>query len=86
MTRLPLEQLLLADPDLVVEGDSQYAAPSLAKENFVHPAFEALSRRTVAIPDKYSICGGPFTLEAARILQQAARGQGTVSRQDGHAR
>jgi iron complex transport system substrate-binding protein len=85
MARLPLELLLLADPDLVIEGDSQYGAPALAKENFVHPAFAALSKRTVAIPDKYTICGGPFTLEASRILQQAAREQGPVSRQDGRA-
>jgi iron complex transport system substrate-binding protein len=75
MVRLPLELLVSADPDLIIEGDSQYSAPALAKENFVHPAFKALSSRVVAIADKYTICGAPFTLEASRILQRAALGQ-----------
>jgi iron complex transport system substrate-binding protein len=72
MARLPLELLIFADPDLIIEGDSQYGAPALAKENFSHPAFRALADRVVPVPDKYTICGGPFTLEASRILQRAA--------------
>jgi iron complex transport system substrate-binding protein len=72
MARLPLELLISADPDIIVEGDSQYSAPALAKENFTHPAFKALSDRVVAISDKYTICGAPFTLEASRFLQDTA--------------
>jgi iron complex transport system substrate-binding protein len=75
LTRMPLELLVLADPDLIIEGDSQYSAPVLARENFRHPAFEGLSGRLVPIFDKYTICGAPFTLEAARILQRAAGGE-----------
>ncbi|PRD42322.1 ABC transporter substrate-binding protein [Phyllobacterium phragmitis] len=75
MTRLPLELLVAAHPDIIIEGDSQYSAPALAKENFVHPAFKALSSRIVPIPDKYTICGAPFTLEASRMLQRAVLGQ-----------
>jgi iron complex transport system substrate-binding protein len=73
--RLPLELLLIANPDLIVAGDSRYEAPALAHENFVHPAYKAVAHgdRTVAVPSKYTICGAPFTLEAARILQDAAR-------------
>lgn len=74
MTRLPLELLIAADPDIILEGDSQYSAPALAKANFSHPAFRALAHRAVAIPDKYTICGAPFTLEASRMLQRAAFG------------
>lgn len=76
MTRLPLELLIAANPDIVIEGDSQYSAPALAKANFSHPAFTALSGRIVPIPDKYTICGAPFTLEASRMLQRAVLGQG----------
>jgi iron complex transport system substrate-binding protein len=74
-TRLPLELLLLADPDLVVAGDSRYEAPALAQENFIHPAYKALAHgdRSVSVPSKYTICGAPFTVEAARMLQDAAR-------------
>jgi len=75
MTRLPLELLIAANPDIIIEGDSQYSAPALAKQNFAHPAFTALSGRIVPIPDKYTICGAPFTLEASRMLQRAALGQ-----------
>jgi iron complex transport system substrate-binding protein len=80
MTRLPLELLIAANPDIIIEGDSQYSAPALAKQNFTHPAFTALSGRIVAIPDKYTICGAPFTLEASRMLQRAALGQGSTAR------
>ncbi|WP_370643624.1 ABC transporter substrate-binding protein [Shinella sp. NM-101] len=75
MTRLPLELLISANPDIILEGDSQYSAPALAKANFSHPAFRALSDRAIAIPDKYTICGAPFTLEASRMLQRAALGE-----------
>lgn len=72
---LPLELLVLAAPDLVAGDEGRYATPALAQENFVHPAYEALraKARHVAVPSQYTICGGPFTLQAARILQDAAR-------------
>lgn len=74
--RIPLEQLVLADPDLVVLGEQRYERPALAQENFQHPAFEAIASgdRLVRIPDRYWICGAPFTLEAARMLRRAAGG------------
>lgn len=72
-TKLPLELLLLANPDIVVDGGSHQETPALAQENFVHPAYQALSGRKIAVPAKYTICGGPFTLEAVRMLQDAAR-------------
>jgi iron complex transport system substrate-binding protein len=72
---LPLELLVLADPDLVVGDQERYAAPALAQENFVHPAYRVLlsKARHVVVPGRYTVCGTPFTLEAARILQDAAR-------------
>jgi iron complex transport system substrate-binding protein len=73
--RLPLESLITADPDLVVTGAQRFDDPALAQENFRHPAFRAFARQTaeVDIPDKYWLCGAPFTLIAARILKRAAR-------------
>lgn len=72
--QLPLELLVLNRPDLVAGGDERYEAPALAQENFVHPAFLAVTagNRAVAIPSRYTICGAPFTLEAARLLGDAA--------------
>lgn len=75
--KLPLELLVLADPDLVVAGDGSYRAPALATEAYAHPAFRALAGEPVASPGQFWICGAPFTVEAARRLQDAAlAGQG----------
>ena len=74
---LPLELLVLSDPDLVAVDGREYAAPALAVENFVHPAFRraAAGRRLVKVPAKTWICGGPFNLEAVRILRAAVEGE-----------
>jgi iron complex transport system substrate-binding protein len=76
--RLPLEQLVLAAPDLLVGGGDGHGAPSLAEQIFVHPAYRALlgSADSVTVPGPYTICGAPFTLEVARRLQAAARSEG----------
>ena len=73
--RVPLEMLLAAQPDLVVTGTTAYDRPALAQENFSHPAFVAFAgkaNRQVSVPDRYWICGAPFTLTAARLLRDAA--------------
>ena len=66
--------LVLSKPDLVAGGGESYGAPALAQENFVHPAYRAVAEqgRAVAVPSRYTICGAPFTLEAARLLRDAA--------------
>ncbi|WP_343213989.1 ABC transporter substrate-binding protein [Ensifer oleiphilus] len=71
---LSLEALVLARPDLIAIDSSSERGPALAKQNFAHPAFRAVAppQRTVQLDSRYTICGGPFTLIAANILQQAA--------------
>lgn len=73
--RLPLELLVLARPDLLADGGFRYASPALATENVRHPAYRTLSARTrsVAVPTAYTVCGTPFTAEAASIMQDATR-------------
>jgi iron complex transport system substrate-binding protein len=72
--RVALELLVVARPDIVASSFRDYDAPALAQENFVHPAFAALEAagQTVAVPVPNMICGAPFTLEAAFVLQRAA--------------
>lgn len=72
--QLPLEVLVLARPDLIAIDASSERGPALAKQNFAHPAFRAVTsqHQAVQLDSRYTICGGPFTLVAARILQQAA--------------
>ncbi|EBV3599839.1 ABC transporter substrate-binding protein [Salmonella enterica subsp. enterica serovar Virchow] len=73
--RLPLEQLILAQPDILVDGGQDYSTPALAQQNFEHPAYRRLaqSRIHVDVPAKYTICGAPFTVEAVRRLEGAGR-------------
>lgn len=75
-TRLPLEQLIMARPDLIGRSSSDYEAPALAQENLVHPAFRALSQQdAIDLPVAKMICGAPFTLDVAFMLQDAAAKQ-----------
>ena len=74
MAKLPLELLILSRPDMVAGENPQFASHSVAQDNFVHPAFRAAVRGAVSVPlpARLTICGGPFTVEAARMLRQAA--------------
>lgn len=79
--RLPLELLILARPDIVAGGRSRQETPALAEQNFAHPAYRELLSHTPEAPleNRLTVCGGPFTLEAARRLQETARQiQGTA--------
>lgn len=71
---IPLETLVLAMPDVVVAGDRDYTAPALAQQNFSHPAFQALIQKSgeASMPVRNTVCGGPFTLAAVRMLRTAA--------------
>ncbi|WP_321337490.1 ABC transporter substrate-binding protein [Breoghania sp.] len=72
--RMPLESLIMANPDLVVSGVQGYRSPARANEIFLHPAYRELARRKglVSIPSRYWVCGGPFTSQAVRILRAGA--------------
>ncbi|WP_312365853.1 ABC transporter substrate-binding protein [Ensifer sp.] len=78
--KLSLEALVLARPDLIAVDASPDRGPALARQTFDHPAFRAISagHRAVQLDSRYTICGGPFTLIAAGILQQAAMTLGGV--------
>jgi iron complex transport system substrate-binding protein len=74
MERLPLELLVMSDPDLLVTADRDYSAPALAQQGFDHPAYRAQAARSGAVDlaSRYTICGAPFTAEAVRLLSQGA--------------
>jgi iron complex transport system substrate-binding protein len=70
--RLPLELLVMNAPDVIV-GGAPDGAPGLAYDNLAHPALRAAvkGRAVLSVPDKYTLCGTPFTAEAVRILAAA---------------
>lgn len=63
---LPLEQLLLAAPEVVITGEP-YPGASRAEEILTHPALTAL-RREGAIADAEWVCGLPGVLKAIARL------------------
>jgi iron complex transport system substrate-binding protein len=69
---IPLEELITAQPDLLIL-DAQSSAPALAGGNFRHPAFIRLLRhaRRVTLPAPALACGTPETLDALAALVKA---------------
>ncbi|MBK5910708.1 hypothetical protein CCR85_04275 [Rhodothalassium salexigens] len=70
LTRLPLEVMVMAEPDAIIAG-SRFTTPALAQEDFRHPALDAFAHvdRT-RVGDRYWICGTPATVRAVEMLAQ----------------
>ena len=70
---VPLEDLVMADPDLIVTGQRQPRA-SRAEEVMDHPALRAITpgRQVVTAPDRDWACGTPHVLRAVAQLRQVA--------------
>jgi iron complex transport system substrate-binding protein len=73
--RLPLEAVLAGRPDLLVLDGNANAHPARATEFVDHNALLALagSTRLVSIPLKYTVCAGPESIEALKLLREARR-------------
>jgi iron complex transport system substrate-binding protein len=69
---LPLELLVMADPDTVITGE-RYPAASRAEELLAHPALAGF-RRGGAIADADWVCGTPGVLRAIARLGAERRG------------
>ena len=72
---LPLEWLLLAQPDLLVVNAAEDRGPALAYEVLRHPALVQRYRgdRVVGVPSAWWSCPGPRLVDAVQRLRQAAR-------------
>jgi iron complex transport system substrate-binding protein len=72
MTPFPLELLVKNKPDAIVLSKPLAGAPALADLTIAHPALHALGagRSGVFVPDAAWSCGGPFTLEAVKVLRR----------------
>ena len=73
--RLPLELLVLMEPDLIVTG-TRYPGVSRSEAILDHPALQSAAgtRPFVTIPARDWICGTPAILDAVALLADAAEG------------
>ena len=70
LTRLPLEVLVMDDPDLLVIGQN-YPSPALAQTILRHPAVAALAAGHAGIADNLWTCGTPRAADAVAALRAA---------------
>ncbi|GGF01430.1 ABC transporter substrate-binding protein [Stappia taiwanensis] len=78
-TRLPLESLIVANPDYVMSWRRWTATPARSGEILTHPALQKWfgPERRLWSDDRYWICGAPFTVEAVTALAAAVPGDGS---------
>ena len=69
---VPLEVLVMAQPDLIVTG-SPYPGASRAEEVLDHPALERLESHVLRMPDALWTCALPRSLEALAMLSAEAQ-------------
>jgi iron complex transport system substrate-binding protein len=67
---MSLETLLVTRPDVLVLKDPPLQAEDQGALFFTHPAVVALypPERRIALPTRYSLCGGPALIEAMEYL------------------
>jgi len=72
--KLPLEVLVMSDPDLIIK-ELRYPAPALANSHFQHPALRYLRARSdeEVVAGQYTLCGTPFTVRAIGQLAGARK-------------
>lgn len=70
-SRLPLETLVLADPDYILVWERYADDPSRATDILRHPALKARfgERRQLSADSRYWVCGTPLTLGAVERLR-----------------
>jgi iron complex transport system substrate-binding protein len=73
---IPLEKLLMLKPDLVFVKDPPSAPDDQGALYFLHPAMQALypPDRRIALPTRFTMCGGPALVAAFDYLAGALAG------------
>jgi iron complex transport system substrate-binding protein len=73
---IPLEKLLMLRPDIVFLKDPPAAPSDQGALYLTHPAIRALypAERRVALPTRYTMCGGPALVAAFDYLAEVLRG------------
>ena len=82
--QVPLEALVLADPDLVVLDEAERGRPSLADALLHHPILARYRRegRTVSIPNRLWTCPGP---QIAEVVERLAAARNSIKKRAANA-
>ena len=70
---LTLENLVSAQPDLLVNWMGDEAHPSLARAGYKHRVFSKGHWKIITIPQKYWACGSWYSAEAVEFLSKLRR-------------
>ncbi len=73
MGQWSVEEIVTAQPDVLITDAAPGAPPSLAQEVLRHPALVASPARRVSVPGRLWACAGPELVDAARLLAEGAR-------------
>lgn len=65
---LPLERLIAQTPDLLLGNDYKRGVATLGSRFLQHPALLGLGAKSVTLPSRLTICGGPWNLDASESL------------------
>jgi iron complex transport system substrate-binding protein len=79
---MSLERLLVTRPDLLILKDPPLQAEDQGALFFTHPALGALypPQRRIALPTRYTLCGGPALIEALDYLAETLSRGGEVEK------
>ena len=72
---MTVEDVLRAEPELLILGEYRMGAPSMANLVLEHPALDTMrrDRPVVSVPTSLWNCGTPFLAQAARTLRDQVR-------------
>jgi iron complex transport system substrate-binding protein len=76
MGLLPLELIVMNHPDALIGNNQKEEEPSLAFQNYSHPALIAALRSGTGVtplPERYTVCGTPATAQVIRQLVDQRR-------------
>jgi iron complex transport system substrate-binding protein len=71
--RVPLENVVMSHPDVLILNGRRDGPPSLATELLQHPVLSALPHvRAIVLPSRLWVCGGPAIVDAIELLSRVA--------------
>jgi len=71
--RVDLEEIVDANPEVIILNQPAFGAPSLAREVLAHPALRHFDGQLIHMNPALWTCGGPYTVQAVELLAEAIR-------------